>query len=148
MNQLLVIPVVVVWDDRDAVLELVQVGIGSVIDQQHILHLPILQHSQVLDIDALLGLPALASEESVADVLVLRVEVVEDHIGVAFVTGREDNDLAHLRHFFQELLGVGTDVDPRINDLASGELDLEGDIMGKAQILVAVNECLVKVQDE
>ncbi len=38
----------------------------------------------------------MASEQSMGDILFLRVQMVEDYVGVALMAGREDDDLAEL----------------------------------------------------
>lgn len=43
------------------------------------------------------------------DVLLLRVQVVEDDVGVAAVRGREDYDLEELVEFGEDFLGVRSD---------------------------------------
>ena len=74
--------------------------------------------------------------------------MVEDYISITLMTCCEDDDLTDLRHFFQKLLGIWTDIDSRIDELSSWKFDLESDIMRKAQILIAMNQGLVKIQNE
>ena len=74
--------------------------------------------------------------------------MVEDYISITLMTCCKDDDLTDLRHFFQKLLGIWTDIDSRIDELSSWKFDLESDIMRKAQILIAMNQGLVKIQNE
>jgi hypothetical protein len=93
-------------------------------------------------------LVAVLAEETVVDEAVLRVEVVEDHVGVATMAGRENDDLEVLAEVFQDLLRVGADVDAGLDDLAGGEGDGEFDVEGRGQGVVAVDERLVEVEDD
>ena len=57
------------------------------------------------------------------DVLVGGVEVVQNHIGVAGMGSSEDDDLEMFGEVFDDLLGVGSDVDASFYDLACGKGD-------------------------
>lgn len=69
----MVLTVVVVWQDGNAVIRLVEVRVGSVVDQKDVLHLTVFEHSEVFHVDSLLGLPAMRSKETMADELSLRI---------------------------------------------------------------------------
>lgn len=59
MQQLLIIFILIERHNGHSVFQLVQVGISCVVHQDHILQTAILDDSEVFDIDALFGLPAL-----------------------------------------------------------------------------------------
>ena len=63
----------------------------------------------------------MVSEQPMLDVLVIWVEVVQNHICVAWVTGCEDDHLEMFAEIFYYLLGVGSDVNTRLYYLASWE---------------------------
>lgn len=58
------------------------VGVGSIIDKDYLGELSV-QDSQVFDIDAIWSDIAVFSIESMMDELIVRVEIVKDHIRVA-----------------------------------------------------------------
>jgi hypothetical protein len=72
---------------------------------------------------SLWGVVAVFPEESVRDVLVLRIEVVEDDIGVAAMASSEDDNLKILGKLAEEVGCMRTDVDTSVDDLSSEEFD-------------------------
>lgn len=82
---------VVVRQNGDAVVQLSCVGVSSIVHQYHFGHVAI-NYPQVLAVHALGGLVAMLAEQPVVNVAVLGVEVVEDNVGIATVTGSEDDD--------------------------------------------------------
>lgn len=82
-----------------------------------------------------------------ADVLLLRIQVVQYHCRVTLVAGGEHDDFAYSRKLLQKLSGVGSDVDPRVDLFARGEPNIELNIVGQAQGFVAVDQSLVQVQN-
>jgi len=70
----LVLTIVVVWQDGNAVVRLIEVRVGGgVVDQKDVLHLTVFEGSEVFHIDSLLSLPAMRSEETMADELSLQI---------------------------------------------------------------------------
>ena len=63
------------------------------------------------------------AEEAMVDPLVFGVQVVDYNVGVACVAGGENDDLEIFTEVFEDLLGVGTDVDACFNKLAGGKFD-------------------------
>lgn len=123
--------VVVEGNDGHSVFGLEAVAIGGlnyhkiyIIDEQDIGEIPV-EHSEILHVEALDGLVASFPEETMRDELPLRIQVVDDHIGVALVTGGEDNDLEVLAQLPQALDSVGPDVDARFDPITVGEDDLD-----------------------
>ena len=55
--------------------------------------------------------------------------MIEHNVGVAFVTGSENDDFADEGEFSEELYGEGTHVDPCIYLFTVGKLYFEGDIV-------------------
>lgn len=88
------------------------------------------------------------SEQTMTDVLSFRIQIIKNDIGVAFVACRKHDDLAHFRQFFQKLFGKGSNIDPGVNLFPGRKLDLQSDIMGKGQILVAMDEGLIEIENE
>ena len=148
MNQLFVLLVLVKRNNRDSVLQMVQIRVSCIVHQKDVLKIPILDDSQILDIDSFLGLPALRTEQAMTHQLSLWIKMVQDNIGVAFMTGCKDYNLTELREFFEELHGVGTDIDSGIDFLSSGELDLEGDVMRDAEVFIAMDESFIEVENQ
>lgn len=94
--QLLILLVIVVWDDRHSVLELEEVGVCSIVDQDDVLQGSILQHPQIFDVHALLSLPALLTEQAMANELSFGVQMIEDDRGVTFMAGGKNNNFTNL----------------------------------------------------
>ena len=70
----MVLTIVVVWQDGNAVVRLIEVRVGGgVVDQKDVLHLTVFEDSEVFHVDSLLGLPAMRSKETMADELSLRI---------------------------------------------------------------------------
>ena len=69
----MILTIVVVGQDGNAVVRLVEVRVGGVVDQKDVLHLTVFEDSEVFHVDSLLGLPAVRSEETMADELSLRI---------------------------------------------------------------------------
>lgn len=86
------------------------------------------------------------AEQPMLDVLVVGVQIIQDHIGVARVTSSEDDDLEVFAEVFEDVLGMGPDVDACFYDFASGESDGEFDVVGGREGVVAVNEGFVEVE--
>jgi hypothetical protein len=123
MEEFLVVFVLVEGKNGHSVFELVEVGVGRVVYEQHVLQMAILYYSQVLYVHPLFRLPAMRPKQAVTDELTLWVEVVEHYIRVAFVTGSEYDDFALKRQLFEEFDGKGAYVDPCVDFLSIGELD-------------------------
>ena len=85
----------------------------------------------------------MGTEQSVTDQLTVGVQVVENDVSVAFVTGSKHDYLAEFGEFLQKLSSVGSYIDACINFFACRELDFKCDIMGKTEVIVTVDECLV-----
>ncbi len=94
--QLVVVGALIVRQAWDAIVQLVGVGVGCIVDQHHAAQLPV-QYPQVLHVDVLGGLVAVLPVHAVVDVLVVGVQVVDHHISVARVAGSEDYDFEMLR---------------------------------------------------
>ena len=65
----------------------------------------------------------MVAEESVMDVFIGGVKVVQHHIGVAGMGSSEDDDLEMFGEVFDDLLGVGSDVDRSQHGMASRKSD-------------------------
>lgn len=94
MEEFFVVFVFIEGKNGHSVFELVEVGVGRVIYQQHVLQIAIFYYSQVLYVNSLFRLPAMRPKQAVTDELTFWVEVVKHHIRVAFVTGSEYDYLA------------------------------------------------------
>lgn len=87
------------------------------------------------------------SEESMIDILVFGIEVIEDDVGVAWVTGCEDDHFEVFAEVFKDLLGVRADVDACLDDLASGESYRKFYIVRWSERIVAMNQGFVEIED-
>lgn len=91
--------------DGDAVIDLVTKRVRAVVDQDHLLHVA-LTDVQVLEVVALHRQTGLA-EYSVLDVLALRIDAIEQLVGVDLLAGGEDDDLELSVDSLKELLKIG-----------------------------------------
>jgi hypothetical protein len=87
--QLLVTLVIVEGYYRDTIVQLVPEGVHSVVDDDQVLELSVLDDAQVLDVDALLCTDAVVPVQPILNQLVLGVEQVQHHIRVCLVRGSE-----------------------------------------------------------
>ena len=85
------------------------------------------------------------SKQSVADQFLLRVEVIEDNVGVAFVAGREDNDFTDSGELLQELNCEGSDVHSGVDFLAGGEANAQRDIVRNVKGFITMNQSFVQI---
>ena len=83
------------------------------------------------------------SEETMVDVLVLRVQVVENNVGIAGVTGSEDDYLEVSAQVAKDFLDVRTDVDACLDDFPCREGNRQLDIVWRCEGVVAVDEGLI-----
>ncbi len=88
-------------------------GDGGVVDQHELGEVAV-DDAQVLDVDAVAGLHAGLAEEAVGHELALRVQLVDHHVRVAAVRGREDDDLEHGGQLLQHARREGPHVDARL----------------------------------
>lgn len=148
MHHFLILRVVVEWNDRDAVVDLEGEAVDAVVDNNHILQVPSLKNPEVLNIVALLGQEAVLPVQPVRDVLVLRVDVVQNSISIDLVTRRECYHLEVLIGFLQTLHDVGTDVDAGVDCFFIREVYFENDIrILRLNIIDTMYQCLVHVED-
>jgi len=87
-------------------------------------------------------------KQTVVDVLVVRVKIVKDYVSVARMASGKYDDLEVFAEVFDDLLGVGSDVDARFDDFACREGYGKLDIIRRSQSVIAVNEGLVQVEDD
>jgi hypothetical protein len=147
VQQLLVLLALVVGDDRDAVVHLEVVGVHCVVDQHHAAQRP-LYHSQVLDVQAHLGLEAVLPVEPVRDHLASGVQVVDHLIRVAAVAGREDDNLELFVQLLEHLLRVRPDIYPGADHVASRECDRQDAVTIAVDLVAAVDEGLIEIEDQ
>lgn len=96
-------------DYGDRILRLQDMAIGRIINQDHILQTTI-DHPQILQvIPPFQG--AVLPIEPIRNPLLLRVQVVQHHIGIGGCTRREDYYLCDLGQLLQELAAIGSDAD-------------------------------------
>ena len=99
----------IVGEDGDGILKLEYVGIGGIVQKDHLFRFAI-YHSEIFGIDSLSDFMAMSSVQAVAEYLVVRVDFVEDWVDVWFMACSEDNDLKHFAHFLQKSQSVGSQI--------------------------------------
>ena len=136
--------------DGNPVVQLRPERVHRVVHDDQVLQVPVPENPQVLYVHLVVRLDAAVSVESVLDVLLLGVDVVEDHVRVPLVGGGEADDLEVIVAELESLLGVGADVEAGLEDFSVGELDVEVDVGLSIGVLLAdaVGEGLVEVEDD
>lgn len=133
-QELLVVLVLLERGNGYTVAELLPEAVDGVVDQDHVLHLNVLDYPQVLQVHAILCLDATLAVETVLDELTRGINVVQYFISIPLVARREDSDLVVLVHLAEHLLGVGADVE-RSLELPSG---LQTDLQLNVGLLLGV----------
>ena len=85
------------------------------------------------------------SEQPMTHILVIRVQIVNDHIRIARVTGCENNDLEIFCQILQEFARIRADIDPSFDNLSRGEDNGQFHIRWDVRALVAVDQRLVQI---
>lgn len=132
-------------EDGDAVVQLERIGIGSVVNQSHILEVTV-QHAQVLHVHPLLRLETVLPVQSIIDIFAIGVQIIQHHVGVAWVGCREDYNLEILRQILENLPGVRPDVYACFDDFTGREFNRQLHVMRWGQAVIAVNQCLIEVE--
>ena len=143
--QLVVVLPLEVGQDGDPVIELEGVGVGSIVDQDHILHGPV-QYPQVLNEVTFLGDEAVLPVKAVLDELPLWVQVVQDLVGIAGVACSEDHDFVPVLQALQQLDRARPNINACLRLLACRELNRDLQIVLQLHALIAVDERLVQVE--
>lgn len=73
----------------------------------------------------------------------VRIQIIDYHIRIARVACSEKDNLEEFAEVFQEFFGVGTDVDPSLNDFACRELYRQFDIIRRVKSIIAMNQGLI-----
>lgn len=87
------------------------------------------------------------SEKTMRNPLPLGVQIIDDDIGIAFVTGCEDNYFKILAQFSKAFDCVRSNIYASLDASLVWELYLDSHIMGHLQRLVTVDQGLVQVED-
>lgn len=149
MQHFLVSLVVIERYDWNTIINLECETIDTVVHDDHVLQVSVAEDSEIFDIVTFRCEIAMLSVESVLDVLVVGVNVIQDGICVYLMTGGKDDDLEVLVCLFETLHDIWSDVDARIDGLFVGEVDLEDDIRVLSfNVINAVNQSLVHVEDD
>ena len=143
---LVVIRALVVRNDGDSIGHLEGVGIGSVV-HKHDLREVSPDQSQVLHIVSLLNVLAVTAIEPMLHVLASRIQVVNHLICVGLVARSEDHYLEVLSQIGQKLPCAWTNVKRRDHRPASSEVNGQLNLMRLAQLLKAVDQCLIEIKD-
>ena len=81
------------------------------------------------------------------DVFVFGVEVVQNYVGVAAVTGSENDNLEVFAQILQDFLGVWTNVDSSLDDFSRWESDGQFDIERRSKSVIAMDEGFIQIKD-
>lgn len=135
----------IVGQNGNTVFDLVEVAEGRVVNEDHLGEIPV-DDAKIFGVDLIVQLDTMLSVESMLDVLPIRVNFIEDGIGVAFLTGREGYNFEILFASFQK-----TDrIRPQRNIYlleAVVDRDVDLNVIRTLPTLLAVEKCLIQVQD-
>lgn len=107
----IVLVIVAVVDDGDAILDLLREGDGTIVDENDFSEIAILEDAQVFHVALLLrtaDFRAAFPVESMREYLAFRVELFENRIGVHLPRGGQENQLEIVREFFENFNCVRT----------------------------------------
>lgn len=88
------------------------------------------------------------SIQPVLNVLSFRIELVEHHVCVWFVTGSKGNNFVYPRHSFDEADSVGPNCDICLSSRAILYLNGQHDVMRFRRILLTMNYSFIDVQNQ
>lgn len=153
VHQLVVLAVAQPRGDGDAVLRVVLVTYGVVVEQDHILQVDF-QDAQVLDVKTVCVYRAVIPEKSISKFSFVGFYEVQQGIGVLLLAGREHHQIIVLAHFVQENFEVRAFVDEDVVDFVF-EVDFEEQVGFQKVIVVrgvtekspCVHQSFVQIQD-
>jgi len=91
---------VVVGKNWDAVLELVGIWVGCVIDKNHVFEVPV-DDAKVFDVHSLWAEIAVFPVEAMMYPLAVWVKIIDNYICIAWVAGSEENDFKESAEIFK-----------------------------------------------
>ena len=89
--------------NRDSVVDLEAKAVEEIIDDDHVLEVTVLDNPEVLDEESILRLHAVLPRQDVADVLIFRIDVIDNRVSIVLGRCRENNDLIFLTHVLKKL---------------------------------------------
>lgn len=95
-----------------------------------------------------MDLNAVATVQTVSDILSLGVDFVQDHVCVGLVTGCECDDLVELAHAFEESNGIRPYGDVGVGSGSVFYFDGELEIVGPVGFFLTVQDSFIDIDDE
>ena len=83
---------VVIWQNRDAIIQLSRIWVGSVVNENHTVHISI-DDSEIFAVHPFRSLIAMLAEQAVMNVAILWVKIIQNYISVAAMTCSKDDYL-------------------------------------------------------
>ena len=93
VHHFFILLVIVEGNDRDAIVNLEGKTVHAIINNHNILEVPASKNTQILHVISFLRQEAMLPIQSMAHVLAIWIDVVEDSVSVGLVTCRESNNL-------------------------------------------------------
>ena len=103
MQHLLIRRLMIEWNNRDAVVDLVGEGVHRIIYYDHVLHLSVCDDAEVLNVVAFRRLHTMLPIQPILEQLILWVDIVQNRICISLVRRGEDNHLKLFRRLLQTL---------------------------------------------
>jgi hypothetical protein len=148
MQHFLICLIVIEWYDRDSIVDLEGKTVYRVIDDNDVLEVSITKDPHIFHIIAFRCKEAMLSVEPMLNVLMIRVNIIEDSIRICLVACSEYNYLEVLVGLFETLHDVGSNVDACINSLFIWKINLKNDIRVLCfDVVNAMDKSLIHVED-
>lgn len=97
MFKLFIFLVIVEREDGHCIIELEREGISSIVNEEDVSETSVADYSEIFHVHSIVCLHAVLSEQSVANPLSLRIELIDHDVCIATVAGCEYNNLKLLR---------------------------------------------------
>ena len=87
------------------------------------------------------------SKQSMRDVFIFRIKVVNDDIGIARMTSSENNNLKIFWQMFKNFFGIWADIDSSFNNFSSWEFNWQFNVIRHVNVFITVNQGFIQVEN-
>ena len=136
----------VVRQNWNAIIDLIGVGVGCIVNQHHLTQGTV-YYAEVFDVGPICHQIARLPKYAMVDVLMLGVQVVQNGIGIARLAGGKHHDLEIGRQVLQQLHSPRSDIDASINNLPISQHHRQADMALGLVIFVEVDQSFVQIKN-
>ena len=111
LEELVIFKVVVVGDDRNAIVDLVDVAVCIVVNKKDVFRLSVHDDVQIFDVHTVFYFNTVFSTENEPYIFLIWVEISNDFVSVDLGRSSVHPDFIDLRHVLQNLASEWPDVD-------------------------------------